>query len=59
MLRFDYTRFKQALKEAEARKYEELKKDLKQVMAFIEKAISCCLESTSHTARTKYLGIDI
>lgn len=59
MFDVQYNKFKEALREAEARKFEELKQDIKQVEAFIEQALTAFFESSSNQARTTYSGIDL
>ena len=59
MFDVQYNKFKQALIEAEARKFEELKQDIKQVEAFIEQALTAFFECSSSKARTTYSGIDL
>ena len=59
MLGFNYSRFKGAIKRAEELKFEELKIDINNVKAVIEKVLVALFENSSARARSYYPGIDI
>lgn len=59
MLGFDYNRFKSALKKAEQENYEKLLIEVQKVQAFVEKALTLCLESSANLSRTSYPGIEL
>lgn len=58
-MRFNYEKFKNALRKVEEERFLALKKDIEQVKAFVEKALTLCLESTANMSRTSYSGVDI
>ena len=59
MFNFNYEEFKAALKKAEEERYLALREDLEKVKAFVEKALTMFLESSSNKARLSYPGADI
>lgn len=58
-MRFNYERFKNALKKVEEERFLALKRDIEQVKAFVEKALTMFLESSANTSRASYLGVDL
>ncbi len=59
MLGFDYNRFKSALKKVEEENYAKLMQDVEKVKAFVEKALTLCLESNASMSRVNYPGLEI
>lgn len=59
MLGFNYNRFKDAVKQGEELKHEELTKDVNQVRAFVEKMLSLSLDGCANQARTNYPGLEV
>lgn len=59
MLGFNYDKFKAAIKRAELKKFEELKIDINNVKAVIEKMLIALFENSSARAKSYYPGIDI
>jgi len=56
---FNYNSFKEAVRRIEQEKFAELERDINQVRAFIEKALTLSLESTSNTSRMNYPGVEL
>lgn len=59
MLGFNYNEFKSAIQRVKEEKHNELVNEINQVKAFIEKALTLSLESTSNTARMNYPGVEL
>lgn len=59
MLGFDYTNFRAALRKIEEEKFTELKKDIDEVKAFVEKAITMALDCNASKARMNYPGVEL
>lgn len=59
MIGFNYNSFKEALKKVEQERYEQLQRDIVQVKAFVEKALTLFLESSANVSRVNYQGIDL
>jgi len=57
--KFNYNNFKLALEKAQAEKHALLMEDIEKVKAFVEKALTLCLESTANSSRVSYPGVDI
>lgn len=56
---FNYDRFKEALRKAQEDSYALVLKDIQIVKAWIEKALTLFLESSTNMARTNYPGLEI
>lgn len=56
---FNYSSFKDAVKKIEQEKFAELEKDINQVKAFIEKALTLSLESSANMTRMNYPGVEL
>lgn len=56
---FNYDSFKLALKRVQDENHERLLQDIEKVKAFVEKALTLCLESNANTARMNYPGIEL
>lgn len=59
MFKFNYNSFKAALKNSEQVGHEELSQDLEKVKAWVEKALTLCLECNASQARTNYPGLEV
>lgn len=59
MLGFNYNSFKEALKRVEQENHLRLMEDIKKVKAFVEKALTLFLESSTNMSRVSYPGVDI
>lgn len=59
MAGFNYNSFKAAIKRVEEESYAQLQKEITQVKAFVEKALTLFLESSSNISRVNYQGIDL
>jgi len=59
MFGFNYENFKAALLKAEQDRHELLERDIAKVKAFVEKALTLCLESNANLARTSYPGVEL
>lgn len=59
MIGFNYESFKLALKKAQEESHAVLMKDIEKVKAFVEKALTLCLESTSSVSRASYPGLEV
>ena len=59
MTQSNFERCKLAIKAFEEKRYEELKKDIKKVEAFIEKLLTMSCESISSKARVDYPGLEM
>lgn len=58
MFGFNYQNFKEALKRVEEENHQRLMEDIEKVKAFVEKALTLCLESNANMSRTNYPGIE-
>jgi hypothetical protein len=58
-MRFNYESFRMALKKVEEERFLILQKDIKQVKAWVEKALTMCLDSTANMSRATYSGVDM
>lgn len=58
MFGFDYDKFKAALLKAQEESHAVLLKDIEKVKAWVEKALTLCLESNASLARVNYPGIE-
>lgn len=56
---FNYSSFKAAVKRIEQEKFAELEREINQVKAFVEKALTLSLESSANTARMNYPGVEL
>ena len=59
MLGFNYAKFKEALKRVEEQKHLELRRDIEEVKAFVEKALTMFLDSTTNMTRVNYPGLEL
>lgn len=59
MLGFNYHSFKEALEKGEQERFVQLKSDIDQVKACIEKGLTMFLESSSNVSRLKYPGVEM
>lgn len=59
MIGFNYANFKAALKRVEEEKLAELRKDIVQVKAFVEKALTLCFDCTASRARADYPCLEL
>jgi len=59
MAGFNYNNFKEALKRVEEENHAKLMADIENVKAFVEKALTMFLESSSNMARTTYPGVEM
>lgn len=59
MLGFNYNSFKEALKKVQEENHVRLMEDIEKVKAFVEKALTLCLESTANMSRTSYQGLEL
>ena len=59
MAGFNYNSFKEALKKVEQENHAKLMADIEVVKAFVEKALTLCLESNASMARTSYPGVEL
>lgn len=56
MLGFNYDSFKEALKRVQEENHVRLMEDIEKVKAFVEKALTLCLESNANMSRVNYSG---
>ena len=56
---FNYSNFKDAVRRIEQEKFAELERDINQVKAFIEKALTLSLESSANVSRMNYPGVEL
>lgn len=56
---FNYDSFKAALKRVQDENHERLMDDIEKVKAFVEKALTLCLESNASKARMNYPGVEL
>jgi len=59
MAGFNYNSFKAALRKVEEDNHARLMADIENVKAFVEKALTLCLESNANMARTSYPGVEL
>lgn len=59
MLGFDYNSFKEALKKVQEERHALLMQDIEKVKAFVEKALTLCLESSASMSRVNYPGVEL
>lgn len=59
MIGFNYNSFKEALKRVEQENHARLMEDIEKVKAFVEKALTLCLESNANLSRTNYPGVEL
>jgi hypothetical protein len=59
MAGFNYNSFKEAVRRIELEKFAELERDINQVKAFVEKALTLSLESSANVARMNYPGVEL
>ena len=59
MLGFDYNSFKEALKKVQEERHALLMQDIEKVKAFVEKALTLCLESNASLSRVNYPGVEL
>jgi len=55
----NYNSFKEAIKSVEQENHKALLFDIEKVKAFVEKALTLCLESTSSKTLTEYPSVGI
>lgn len=58
MFGFDYDKFKAALLKAQEDSHAVLMQDIEKVRAWVEKALTLCLESNANMSRVNYPGVD-
>lgn len=56
---FNYDSFKEALRKVQEENHTRLLQDIEKVKAFVEKALTLCLESNANTARMNYPGVEL
>jgi hypothetical protein len=59
MIGFNYDSFKAALKRVEEENHARLMADIEKVKAFVEKALTLCLESSASMSRANYPGVEL
>jgi hypothetical protein len=59
MAGFNYNGFKEALKRVQEENHAKLMQDIEKVKAFVEKALTLCLESNANISRMNYPGIEL
>lgn len=56
---FNYDSFKEALKRVQDENHAKLLQDIEKVKAFVEKALTLCLESNANITRMNYPGVEL
>lgn len=56
---FNYNNFKEALRRVEQENHAKLMQDIEKVKAFVEKALTLCLESNANLSRMNYPGVEL
>lgn len=56
---FNYSSFKEAILRVEREKHAELMRDIENVKAFVEKALTLSLECNAHRTTVDYPGVGI
>lgn len=59
MTGFNYDNFKAALKRVQDENHARLMQDIEKVKAFVEKALTLCLESNASMSRMNYPGVEL
>lgn len=59
MTGFNYDSFKLALKRVQDENHVRLMQDIEKVKAFVEKALTLCLECNANTTRMNYPGVEL
>lgn len=59
MTGFNYDNFKEALKRVQDENHARLMQDIEKVKAFVEKALTLCLESNANMSRMNYPGVEL
>ena len=59
MFEFNYNSFRESWKKTQEESHAILLKDIEKVKAFVEKALTLCLECNAHSTRVSYPGVDV